>query len=140
MRQLSKCQTAIYVIGAILMATGAGCCAFLWHPKFFSWVFLAGAILFVAMQSQQRYDGSNMSVRRLRKIMLFSSACFIIAGVLMVDTYHLFLMRFMSRITYVTYFYNKWVMLLLVGAILQVYSTHRIANELEKDIKKGKSE
>ena len=122
------------------MATGAGCCAFLWHPKFFSWVFLAGAILFVAMQSQQRYDGSNMSVRRLRKIMLFSSVCFIIAGVLMVDTYHLFLMRFMSRITYVTYFYNKWVMLLLVGAILQVYSTHRIANELEKDIKKGKSE
>ena len=34
--------------------------------------------------------------------------------------------------TYITYFYNKWVMLMLAGAILQIYSTHRISNELEK--------
>ncbi|MBO4659487.1 MAG: hypothetical protein J5637_07685 [Prevotella sp.] len=136
MRQLSKWQTIVYLIGAVLMAAGAGCCAFLWHPRVFCWVFLVGAILFVAMQAQQRYEGNNFTIRRLRKIMLLSGACFIIAGLLMVDTYYQFLMHFMSKITYLTYFYNKWVIFVLVGAILQMYSTHRIGNELEKDIKK----
>lgn len=140
MRQLSKWQTVTYLVGGVLMALGAGCCAFLWHPRWFCWAFLLGAILFVWMQGLQRYEGTNPSIRRLRKIQMLSGACFVVAGVLMVDTYHLFFMRWMSRITYVTYFYNKWVMLLLVGAILQMYTTHRISNELEKDIKKGKSE
>ena len=51
----------------------------------------------------------------------------------MVDTAYQFLGRYMPLVTYITYFYNKWVMLLLAGAILQLYSTHRISNELQKD-------
>ena len=140
MRPLSKWQTLIYLVGGVLMAIGAGCCAFLLKPQVFSWFFLVGAILFVAMQGQQRYEGNNPNIRRLRKIQMLSGACFVIAGVLMVDTYYHFLLHFMSQITYVTYFFNKWVVLLLVGAILQMYTAHRISNELEKDIKKGKSE
>ena len=133
MRQLSRLQTIVMLFGGILMALGAGCCAFLWHPEFFSWVFLAGTIAFVLMQWQQRYDGDNMTVRRLRKIMIASGAFFILAGLLMVDTHYHFLARFMSWQTYITYFYNKWVMLVLAGAFLQLYSSHRISNELQKD-------
>lgn len=133
MRQLSRLQTIVMLFGGILMALGAGCCAFLWHPEFFSWVFLAGTIAFVLMQWQQRYDGDNMTVRRLRKIMIASGVFFILAGLLMVDTHYHFLARFMSWQTYITYFYNKWVMLVLAGAFLQLYSSHRISNELQKD-------
>ncbi len=136
MRQLSKWQTVTFLIGGLLMAVGAGCCAFQFRPQVFSWVFLLGAVMFVSMQAMQRYEGKNLAIDRLRKIQLFSGVCFVIAGLLMVDTCYLFLARFMSRITYVTYFYNKWVMLLLVGAILQMYTTHRISNELEKDKKR----
>ena len=132
MRELSNTQTIIYLAGGVLMALGAGCCAFLWHPKIFSWVYLVGAVAFVSMQVKQRYEGNNPTVARLRKIMLTSGVFFILAGLLMVDSSYMFLSNYMSQITYVTYVYNKWVMLLLAGAILQLYSTHRISNELQK--------
>ena len=133
MRQLNRIQTVVMLVGGILMAAGAGCCAFLWHPEIFSWVFLAGTIAFVSIQWQQRYDGDNMTVRRLRKIMVASGVFFILAGLSLVDTHYRFLARFMSWQTYIAYFYNKWVMLILAGAFLQLYSSHRISNELQKD-------
>ena len=133
MRPLSRTQTIVMLVGGILMAVGAGCCAFLWHQEIFSWVFLIGTIAFVAMQWQQRYDGDNMTIRRLRKIMIASGIFFLLAGLSLVDTHYHFLARFMSWQTYITYFYNKWVMLILAGAFLQLYSSHRISNELQKD-------
>lgn len=133
MRQLSRIETVIYLVGGILMAIGAGCCAFLWHGNVFAWVYLLGAVLFVAMQARQRYEGGNPTVKRLRRIMLASGVFFILAGVLMVDTYTHFIARFMTYHNYIAYVYNKWVMFLLAGAILQMYSTHRISNELQKD-------
>jgi len=133
MRPLSRTQTIVMLIGGILMAVGAGCCAFLWHQEIFSWVFLIGTIAFVSMQWQQRYDGDNMTIRRLRKIMIASGIFFLLAGLSLVDTHYHFLARFMSWQTYISYFYNKWVMLILAGAFLQLYSSHRISNELQKD-------
>ena len=133
MRPLSRTQTIVMLIGGILMAVGAGCCAFLWHQEIFSWVFLIGTIAFVSMQWQQRYDGDNMTIRRLRKIMIASGIFFLLAGLSLVDTHYHFLARFMSWQTYITYFYNKWLMLILAGAFLQLYSSHRISNELQKD-------
>lgn len=133
MRKLSKIQSIVMLVGAILMAIGAGCCAFLWQQKVFSWVFLAGSILFFAMQCQQKYEGDKLTIKRLRKIMTASGVFFVLAGLLMVDTAYVFLGKYMSYITYVTYFFNKWVILVLAGAILQLYSTHRISNELQKD-------
>ena len=35
--------------------------------------------------------------------------------------------------TYMAYVYNKWVIPLLVAAMLEMYSTHRMASELNKD-------
>ena len=133
MRQLSRIETASYLFGGVLMAVGAGCCAFLWYSEVFSWVYLAGAVLFVAMQVRQRYEGNNPTIKRLRRIMLASGVFFILAGVLMVDTSTHFIARFISYHDYIAYVYNKWVMFLLAGAILQMYSTHRISNELQKD-------
>jgi len=42
----------------------------------------------------------------------------------------------MDYITYIEYVYNKWVITLLIAAILQLYSTHRISQELDKEAKK----
>ena len=133
MRQLSKIETYIYLIGGLLMTVGAGCCAFLLHPKVFSWVYLLGAILFVAMQVRQRYEGDKIVLKRLRRIMLASGVFFIIAGVLLVDTHYHFLVSLMTYQDYIAYIYNKWVIFLLAAAVLQLYSTHRISNELQKD-------
>ena len=133
MRKLNKLQTYIYLMGAVLMAMGAGCCAFLFYPKVFAWVYLAGAVAFVAMQVEQRYDGKSFVIRRLRRIMLLSGLFFILAGLSLIDTHYLFMKPYFSLETYYTYFYNKWVVLLLAGALMQLYTTHRISNELQKD-------
>ena len=133
MRKLNKLQTYIYLMGAVLMAMGAGCCAFLFYPKVFAWVYLAGAVAFVAMQVEQRYDGQSFVIRRLRRIMLLSGLFFILAGLSLLDTQYGFLKPYMALDTYYTYFYNKWVVLILAGALMQLYTTHRISNELQKD-------
>ena len=57
----------------------------------------------------------------------------------MVDSvYHFLLPLFRNSsgdgyYNYIQFVYNKWVVLLLVAAILEVYTTHRISSELQKE-------
>ena len=92
------------------MVIGAGCFVFMFAQQIVCWIFLVGALLFAAMQVNQAYEGHNPTIKRLKKIMTFA------------DT-----------ITYFNVVYNKWVLLLLAAAILEMYSMHRIASELKKD-------
>lgn len=51
------------------MVAGAGLYAFLLIQPIACWLMLVGAILFALMQSRQRYLGTVLAIRRLRKIM-----------------------------------------------------------------------
>ena len=132
MRKLNSFQVAIYLIGALLMAIGAGTSILAWKAA--PYVFAAGAIAFVSMQFLQRYEGANMVIRRLRRIQLFSDVFFLLSAALMIANTSNFLG--LDYFTYIEYVYNKWVITLLIAAILQLYSTHRISHELEKEAKK----
>lgn len=132
MRTLSTWQSVVMLIGGVLMVIGAGCCAFLFQPQIFCFVYAVGAVLFVAMQLEQRYDGRDIVLRRLRRIMILACLFFILAAVSLVDTQYFLFQPLMSRVDYITYVYNKWVILLLAGAILEMYATHRINHELTK--------
>ena len=132
MRKLNSFQVAIYLIGALLMAIGAGTSILAWKAA--PYVFAVGAIAFVSMQFLQRYEGANMVIRRLRRIQLFSDVFFLLSAALMIaNTSNFFGLDYF---TYIEYVYNKWVITLLIAAILQLYSTHRISHELEKEAKK----
>lgn len=134
MKQLSKTQSIILLVGALLMAFGACSFAVMFHQKVMCWVYLVGALMFVAMQVQQKYEGSNFAIKRLRRIVFFSHVLFILAGVLMADTAYFFLKPlFSSQYEYITYVYNKWVVLLMIGALVQLYTTHRISSELKNE-------
>lgn len=138
MRQLSKLQSAIFTMGGLLMVVGAGMYVFDLH-KPASWIFLAGAVAFAAMQLQQRYEGRSFVIRRLRRIMTMADVCFVAAGLLMIENaYNFLLPTFVNHLTnglndYVTFIMGKWVVLLLIAALLEVYTIHRISNELEKE-------
>ncbi|MBP5776413.1 MAG: hypothetical protein J6W56_02570 [Prevotella sp.] len=132
MRRLNKYQTAIYMIGALLMVVGAGTSMLAW--RFSPYVFAVGALAFVSMQFLQRYEGTNVVIRRLRRMMLISDFLFLLSALLMIANTGNFLG--LDYITYIEYVYNKWVITLLVAAILQLYSTHRISQELDKEAKK----
>lgn len=129
MRQLNKVETLLLLLGGLLMVTGSGASIFLqsWTP----YVFAPGALLFAAMQMRQRYDGRNITIRRLRRIMLISDVLFLLAALMMfANQANFFGMDFLL---YIKYVHNNWIVILLVAAILQLYTSHRIANELEKE-------
>ncbi|MDD7256899.1 MAG: hypothetical protein PUH24_01230 [Prevotellaceae bacterium] len=138
MKQLSKLQSVVFLAGGIMMVAGAGMFVF-GIPQAASWIFLLGAIAFAAMQMQQCYDGGSFVIRRLRRIMLLADVCFVFAGVLMVENaYNFFLPLFIDHLdngmnAYIIYVMGKWVVFLLIAAILEVYATHRISNELDKE-------
>lgn len=134
MKQLNKTQGAIFVAGGVLMVVGAGCYAFMWHREVMCWVYLLGAVMFATMQVMQTYDGRSHTIRRLKKIMTTADMFFILSGLLMVDSAYLFLRAFFSDYgTYLQYVFNKWVLLLLVAAVLEIYTMHRISSELAKE-------
>ena len=68
------------------MVIGAGLYAFLLIQPLACWLMLAGAVAFSLMQSRQRYLGTSLSIRRLRKIMSLAGWGFILAGLFMVET------------------------------------------------------
>mgnify|MGYP007122039512 FL=1 len=129
MRQLSSVQNVIFLIGAVLMVIGAGTSILQWQGA--PYVFAVGAVAFASMQMQQRYEGQNFTIRRLRRMMLLSDVLFLVSALLMfANQGNVF---GLSYITYIEYIYNKWVITLLIAAILQLYSTHRIGSELAKE-------
>lgn len=131
MKQLSKWEAYVMLVGGLLMVVGAGA-----NVLFCSWapyVFAPGSLLFVAMQLRQRYEGRDFTIRRLRRIQIISGVLFLVAGLLMIANQSNFLP--LDQLSYIKYVHNNWVVVLLVAAVLQLYTSHRITNELEKDTK-----
>lgn len=127
MRQLSNLETYVMLAGGLLMVIGAGASLFI--QSWAAYVFAPGALMFAGMQMRQRYEGDNFTVRRLRRMMLLSDVLFLVAALFMFANQSNFLG--VDHITYIKYVHNNWIVVLLVAAILQLYSSHRIANELE---------
>ncbi len=138
MKQLNKLQSAIFLTGGALMVIGVACCVLTIAPTVLCWAYLLGAAMFAVMQVLQSYEGKDIVVRRLKKLQNLSDLLFVLAGLLLADTGYagasqsFFQHLFNDQEAYITYLYNKWVILLLVAAILEVYTAHRIDHELSK--------
>ena len=136
MKQLSKIQTIVFLVGGVLMVIGAGSYVFMFQRAVMSVVFLVGALCFALMQLEQRYDGQNVVIIRLRRIQIIADVLFILSGILMIDSHYMLLKPLFSSYTdYIQYVYNKWIMTLLIAAILEIYTVHRLSSELEKEKK-----
>jgi len=138
LRQLSTLQNYILLIGAIMMVVGVGCIVFGIMPKATSIIFCVGTISFALMQMTQTYEGNNITLKRLRHIMVLADIAFIISGLLMLEkVYKFFFPIFATSIegcnTYLHVVYNNWVVALLIGAVLEIYTTHRIAYVIKKE-------
>ena len=132
MKQLNSFQNAIFVSGAVLMVAGAT----LWmmFKSLAPWIFAVGALAFVAMQVQQRYEGDNFTIQRLRRIMLMSDVLLILTAALMfADDGNPF---GLDHLTWLNYIHNNWMVLLLLAAVIQLYTVFRMDSELKKEAKK----
>ena len=110
MRQLSKTETIILLVGGLLMVVGAGGSMFL--QSWAAYIFAPGALMFAAMQMRQTYDGNNFTVRRLRRILLTSDVLFLLAGLLMLANQSNFFG--IDLLLYIKYVHNNWIVVLLV--------------------------
>ena len=129
MRELNNTENAILIIGAVMMVIGSGANIFAqsWAP----YVFAMGTIGFVLMQLKQKYDGANVVIKRLRRMVIISDVCLLLAAVMMfANMDNLFRL---DAITYIKYVHNNWVVVLMVAAMLQLYTSHRISKEILKD-------
>ena len=116
------------------MVLGAGCYAFLIGQKVVCWVYLVGALMFAWMQVSQTYEGQSTTIKRLKRIMTTADIFFVLSGLLMVDSAYQFMRYSFAYVsTYFNLIYNKWVLMLLVAAILEIYTIHRIGSELKKE-------
>lgn len=129
MRELNKTENAILLVGAVMMVIGSGANIFAqtWAP----YVFGMGTVGFVLMQLKQKYEGTNVALKRLRRMVIISDVCLLLAAVMMfANMDNLF---GLDAITYIKYVHNNWVVVLLVAAMLQLYTSHRISKEILKD-------
>lgn len=113
----------LFRLGALLMLAGAALHLFYEVPA--TVVFLSGALLFASMQLQTVYEGRNFIIARLRRQQLFGASMLVLSGAAM--TAQLF--------GYNAVQYNEWVICLLVGALVEMYTALRISMELEKEKK-----
>lgn len=133
MKKLNKFQSVLFLFGGVLMVIGAGSFALMWQQPIVCWIYLIGSVLFTVMQSIQTYNGNNFVLKRLKRIQSVADICFILSALLMVDTANLFFRPiFTDFLTYTQYGYNKWVVLLLIAAFLELYTTYRIDSEMKK--------
>ena len=143
MKQLTKPMALVMAIGAIAMALGVGL-VILWNAASAAGavIFAVGAVTFAAIQITQTYDGPSLAIKRLRRIMVMGDILFIVAALLLLENvFHLVFPFFAKTIdgynAYVHYIHNNWVVALLIAAIFEMYTTHRISYELNKETKRS---
>lgn len=133
MKKLNRTQILLFLLGGALMVISVGCYVFLWQQRIMCWIFLIGASLFACMQLMQTYEGTDPTVKRLKRIQALADILFVVAGILLVDNVYFFFRPLFANIEYyLTYLFNKWVIVLLIAAVLEVYTAHRIDHELSK--------
>ena len=105
---------AIYIVGGILLVVGAALYITKWAIA--PYLYLVGSFMFGAMQMADRYTGTNWMLRRLRSQQILGAVVLMLTGVAMFVCKH-----------------NEWMVGLLIGCILELYTSFRIPQEYEKE-------
>lgn len=100
------------------------------------WAFLAGTVVYVLVQRLQAEKSASLTVNRLLSIRFLSGICFIVSGLFMVEQYNGFLKPALvsdisSYMLYMQIVHNNWVVLLLIGSLLQLYTSYRLSAEIK---------
>lgn len=117
MKQLGRNESVLLRLGALMMVLGAG--TWLLWEKGASVVYAIGAVLFLVMMARSSNEGKDFVVRRLRRQQMIGAFVFLVSGILLLS--QTFLGHFFFR-------YNEWVVCLLIGAVVTLYSTCRLSS------------
>ena len=113
-KPLTPFQNLIYQLGGILLIVGAILPLVPSFTTFAPYVFTTGCLMFSTMQLQQRYEGRDITVRRLRRQQIVGAFLLLISACLML---------------------MKWKLTLAIAALLQLYTAFRLPAALNKSEK-----
>lgn len=127
MKSLNRWENMVFRMGAILMLAGAA--LHLFAPILSLYMYCIGAGAFSLMRLRTEYVGHSITIIRLRRQQLLASACFVFTAILMSmqDMHYGFAKR------------NEWIVSLIIGCILELYTSWRIPQELSKEENLNKS-
>ncbi len=100
-------------IGAIALLAGLVMRMFL--PDVYAVVYICGAVLFAVTQFLLRPDDDGVVLRRLVAQQQLAGMLLIGAGILMFTHYN-----------------NEWIVILLCGTLMELYTVFRISMEIDK--------
>ena len=122
--------------GAVLMIVSVAFYMLFIGREVAAWAFLAGGVVYsIGATISNGTDAATLTLRRLQRIQRLSCLLLILAGLLMVDDVYLWLLPLFSNYyDFISYVYNKWVLLLLIAALLQLYTSLRMAHEKMKEL------
>lgn len=105
-----KLTSILMVVGAFALLAGAAAMITKWVGA--PYLYCGGALLFVAMQMADRYEGKDIVVKRLRRQQLFGAVMLLVTGVLMFAERH-----------------NGWIATLTIAAFLELYTAFRMPDK-----------
>lgn len=103
----------LYYLGALALLAGAVSRMFL--PEYYSYIYIAGAVVFAVVQFLLRPRHKHFMVRRLVVQQQIGAILLVAAGVLMFVLHN-----------------NEWVAVMFAGALMELYTAFRIPAEIEK--------
>lgn len=122
MKRLSRLQIAVYDIGAVVMLLALAAYGTDLR-EYVPYAFGAGAACLLSMQICMRYDGRNITIRRLRKQQIFGTTVLVFTAVPM----------WMSINHVWPFGHNEWMISLAAGAWMELYTAFRMPAELKKE-------
>lgn len=121
MKELDRRLVVLQQLGALLMLGGAA--GFLWFPLVAAVLYTVGVLAYTPTRMLQRYDGPNFVIRRLRRQQLLGQLAFLCGACCMIMQ--------VGRFGFAHH--NEWVICLVIGCILEIYTSFRIPAELKKE-------
>ncbi|MDL2213144.1 hypothetical protein LJC72_07365 [Bacteroides sp. OttesenSCG-928-D19] len=106
---------ALYVVGAVMALVGAA--VFITGWLYAPYIYTIGATLFALAQINTPYRGSNKNIKRLYRQQMFGALALVLAGALMFFPYQK----------------NGWIVVLTIGALIELYTAFRIPQEEKKE-------
>lgn len=111
---MNKITKFLHMVGALMVLAGA--VLRISQPTYAAYIFIVGAIIFAIMQFLLRCRSNSSVVRRLVWQQQLGGLALIGAGVLML-----------------THTRNEWIVVMFIGAIIELFTAYRIPQELDKN-------
>lgn len=122
MKELSKLQLYVYNIGGVLLVAGIAAPIFSGIRAVSLYLYAFGALMFSSMQILQKYEGNDITLKRLRRQQILGALMLLLTGGLMACS--VYGIPPLCK--------GEWQMTLAIGALLEVYTAFRIPAELAR--------